>query len=232
MRLTCPNCDAQYEVPDAAIPQAGRDVQCSNCSNTWYQRHPDQDEAATDPQPKKDEPTPDAPSAPVRRRLDPEVADILREEAEHETQLRSSSAQAGLESQPDLGLDAGPSVALRWRSRETRRSGAITGTKKPEPQHNLLPDLEEISSTLRASERIDHDGDGDAIDPEVPQRSGFVLGLGVILLLTTLLLLIYTNAGRIAQAVPQAESALAAYSETVTGARIWLESVVTQITSR
>lgn len=42
MRLTCPNCDAQYEVPDDVIPQDGRDVQCSNCGNTWFQAHPDQ----------------------------------------------------------------------------------------------------------------------------------------------------------------------------------------------
>ncbi|WP_170333319.1 zinc-ribbon domain-containing protein [Ruegeria arenilitoris] len=37
MRLTCPNCSAQYEVPDEVIPEEGRDVQCSNCENTWFQ---------------------------------------------------------------------------------------------------------------------------------------------------------------------------------------------------
>ncbi len=41
MRLVCPNCDAQYEVDDAAIPEAGRDVQCSNCGHAWFQRHPE-----------------------------------------------------------------------------------------------------------------------------------------------------------------------------------------------
>jgi len=38
MRLTCPNCGAQYEVDESAIPQGGRDVQCSNCGHTWFQR--------------------------------------------------------------------------------------------------------------------------------------------------------------------------------------------------
>lgn len=38
MRLICPNCDAQYEVQDSVIPQTGRDVQCSNCGVTWFQR--------------------------------------------------------------------------------------------------------------------------------------------------------------------------------------------------
>ncbi len=40
MRLICPNCDAQYEVDDAAIPAAGRDVQCSSCGHGWFQAHP------------------------------------------------------------------------------------------------------------------------------------------------------------------------------------------------
>lgn len=41
MRLICPNCDAQYEIDDHAIPRDGRDVQCSNCGHAWFQAHPD-----------------------------------------------------------------------------------------------------------------------------------------------------------------------------------------------
>ena len=37
MRLTCPNCSAQYEVAEDMIPADGRDVQCSNCATTWFQ---------------------------------------------------------------------------------------------------------------------------------------------------------------------------------------------------
>ncbi|GIT90067.1 hypothetical protein JANAI62_04500 [Jannaschia pagri] len=37
MRLTCPNCNAQYEVPADMIPVDGREVQCSNCATTWFQ---------------------------------------------------------------------------------------------------------------------------------------------------------------------------------------------------
>lgn len=40
MRLTCPTCPAQYEVPDEVIPEDGRDVQCSACGDTWFQLHP------------------------------------------------------------------------------------------------------------------------------------------------------------------------------------------------
>ena len=37
MRLVCPNCDAKYEVPDDAIPDTGRDVQCASCGHAWFQ---------------------------------------------------------------------------------------------------------------------------------------------------------------------------------------------------
>lgn len=40
MRLICPGCAAQYEVQPSAIPPEGRDVQCSNCGNAWFQRGP------------------------------------------------------------------------------------------------------------------------------------------------------------------------------------------------
>lgn len=40
MRLVCPNCEAKYEVPEDAIPETGRDVQCANCGHSWYQMRP------------------------------------------------------------------------------------------------------------------------------------------------------------------------------------------------
>ena len=35
MRLTCPACGAAYDVPDDAIPTAGREVECSDCGAVW-----------------------------------------------------------------------------------------------------------------------------------------------------------------------------------------------------
>lgn len=37
MRLTCPNCAAQYNVPDTAISAKGRTVQCAKCHTSWHQ---------------------------------------------------------------------------------------------------------------------------------------------------------------------------------------------------
>lgn len=37
MRLTCPNCQTQYNVSAGAIPVAGRTVKCGNCGESWFQ---------------------------------------------------------------------------------------------------------------------------------------------------------------------------------------------------
>ena len=119
MRLTCPNCDAQYEVPDDVVPPEGRDVQCSACGKTWFQpaagapEHEDFDPARQSARPGPEdasaaapEPAPSTPPQPAapQRQLDPEVASVLREEAERESRVREAERGA-VESQPDLGLD-------------------------------------------------------------------------------------------------------------------------------
>ncbi|EBA12107.1 zinc-ribbon domain-containing protein [Roseobacter sp. CCS2] len=63
MRLICPNCDAQYEVSDDAIPPGGRDVQCSNCQLSWFQTEkptvPGREKAQDDAKPSDDATTAD-----------------------------------------------------------------------------------------------------------------------------------------------------------------------------
>jgi predicted Zn finger-like uncharacterized protein len=38
MRLTCPNCGAEYEAPRSMMPAGGRHVQCSACHTRWFAR--------------------------------------------------------------------------------------------------------------------------------------------------------------------------------------------------
>ncbi|MBF9030777.1 hypothetical protein HKCCE3408_10275 [Rhodobacterales bacterium HKCCE3408] len=113
MRLTCPNCGARYEVDDGMIPPEGRDVQCSNCTTTWFQpgsasaaagdgeaAPPEPPEGDFDDMDEGDVPAADAP----RRELDPESRDLLREEAEREAQLRRTESSE-LEHQDEMNLD-------------------------------------------------------------------------------------------------------------------------------
>ena len=38
MRLTCPNCSAEYEISYGMVPSAGRHVQCTACHTRWFVR--------------------------------------------------------------------------------------------------------------------------------------------------------------------------------------------------
>lgn len=261
MRLTCPNCEAQYEVPDEVIPVSGRDVQCSNCGDTWFQHHPDHtpepeeiEEAevwdapepespapTSEPEPAEDAPEDDAeppspePSEePTRRELDPAVTDVLREEADRERAARQKDA-GGLETQTEMGLDARPDEAER-RSREAQsRMARLRGESEeddseeadetpdlsPGTRRNLLPDIDEINSSLNSAE-ADRAAPTDTTDVDaiVTEKSGgFRRGFLMMILLAVLLLLLYIYAPKLAAMVPALEGVLAAYVGLVNEAR-------------
>jgi predicted Zn finger-like uncharacterized protein len=254
MRLVCPNCDAQYEVPDEVIPSDGRDVQCSNCGQTWFQNHPDQ----TSPESGEDEvaaPLPDTPAAgeervptpePKRRTLDPAVSDILRAEAEAEARVRQSE---GLESQPDLGLAEGNGLRDDEASRRTReardRMARMRGQEPPAAtaaaeaaaaaaagsRRDLLPDIEEINSTLRSTgDRQIAKGDP---APDAPvrerQKRGFRRGFVTSLLIVAVLAVLYVYSPQITAALPALEPVMTDYVGTIDQARVWLDSQVTSL---
>ncbi|ETX29972.1 zinc-ribbon domain-containing protein [Roseivivax isoporae] len=360
MRLICPNCDAQYEVPTAVIPAGGRDVQCSNCGTVWFQAHPDDapdaadpasgpEEIAADPVAEPVAEEPDAPPPPVaddapetrpdddddrddasrddededegedtlpapvgapgpqrrpaaRRSLDPEVAELLRQEAEYEARHRAVDA-GGIESQPDLGLDNWHEDDTARRARESRErmakmrgepapadartraaaAAAATGAvglgrdfdtgdtdpaeppaaqRQPEPdprpepspqpdpaprpdpdepasasnapRRDLLPDIDEINQTLRATDtrRPMETPQGRMSAPEDTDEGGFGRGFLTVLVLGAALIALYAYAPRIAAAVPAAEPPLAAYVEAVDGARTWLDAAVRDLLVR
>ena len=37
MRITCPECDSGFDVPDNAVPEKGRKLKCSQCQHKWHQ---------------------------------------------------------------------------------------------------------------------------------------------------------------------------------------------------
>lgn len=85
MRLVCPNCEAKYEVPEDAIPETGRDVQCANCGHAWFQMRPRPSAAETAPVPPPPvpppAPVPEAPAADVRATEPSAVAEAISSEA-------------------------------------------------------------------------------------------------------------------------------------------------------
>lgn len=244
MRLTCPNCGAQYEVPDDVIPESGRDVQCSNCEETWFQpKHPEAAKSPEPPQPAEPEaaaeppapPEPPAEAAPEPNVTDPEpeaadkepetaakssgnvdpaVANILQEEAAREADLRAQEG-SGLESQPDLALDP-PEEPKVKPERPT-----ATATAEDAGQKDALPDVEAINTGLQSGE----DAKAEDVAASPPRKSGgFLRGFALIIVIGIILFLVYSNATQISGAVPQADPVLKSYVSFVDQARLWLEA--------
>jgi len=192
----------------------------------------------------------DLPEAPVsafaqRKELDPAVADILRQEARAEQDARDAQRAETLESQPDLGLteaEAGAAVAtaaadrtLQARQRMARLRG------EPEPmsdadinaaavssRRDLLPDIDEINSTLRTETNPDTTSTHAQIEaPSTTRRKrSFRKGFLIMLVLFVLLVALYIYAPAIGRAVPQLDGALTTYVSWVDQLRLWLDGHV------
>jgi predicted Zn finger-like uncharacterized protein len=264
MRLICPNCDAQYEVDDAAIPPGGRDVQCSNCGHAWFQVHveamndedeaeeaaPVVNEAAEPPDPPTREPAaveeaaappagepvadtaetapPEVTAAapPVRRTLDENLLTILREEAAREAAERRAESERGIETQPDLGpLDEGartppPRVIVNLSAEPDPPV-----TERPNPRRDLLPDIEEINSTLRPGAEARDEAEA-ALLAAAPKPRAFRTGFFSVLLIALVLVILYVMAPQLAARYPATEPAMTAYVATVDSLRVWLDGVM------
>lgn len=293
MRLICPNCSAQYEVPADVIPAEGRDVQCSNCQETWFQTHPDTEpqtdvaqtlkehfaqtepETATetqqsvtvpDPDPIDDEferaldqeldtiveDDPDVAPAPAithersKREIDPSVADILREEAQREREQRAAET---FEHQDEFALDTDEPTS----DPQPKKSGYIdpklddldemykdTASDAPASRRDLLPNIEEINSTLRRDKKSAGKEEPETqAQKNAAGRRGF---RGAIILLI-LAVAVYAYADLIRSNVPQLAPYLDAYvaqidqwraalSDQTSGFLTWLQAQADQARAR
>lgn len=256
MRLICPSCGAQYEVDESVIPDGGRDVQCSNCGQAWFQQSSQQlsaEEAGTavvepalaaaagpGPEP-VEEPTAPAPER-ARRAMDDTVRSVLREEAERETQARVAEGTS-VESQPELGLAAaigaaaattgGPVGTPAAEDRATGDAQDFDGDAvvSRSSRRELLPDIEEINSTLRAtSERGSEAAAFDAPETLARRRSGFRMGFSTALLVAAVLLALYVLSPLLSRAVPPLEPVLSTYVAGVDAGRLWLDERMRSLT--
>lgn len=173
---------------------------------------------------------------PSRRpELDASVAAILQEEAERERSARAGESTDAFESQSDLPLDAAVDETAAQREAEARaRVARIKGEEEAQTsaaiastvaasRKELLPDIDEINSTLRP------DADramGEMLTPEaeeVIQRRGFRLGFLGVLFLMAGLWIVYAFSKELSSAIPAAEPTIAGYTDRVDSARLWVD---------
>ncbi|MEM9636593.1 MAG: zinc-ribbon domain-containing protein [Pseudomonadota bacterium] len=199
----------------------------------------EQPEQAQEPEVAEEPEFDEIPAAPRRKPLDPAVADVLREEAELEKKARQNETAGSVESQPDLGLnDADGSDEARKRARETRdRMARMRGEAPSLPvveatavsgsRRDLLPDIEEINSTLRSnSDRSPGEDAGQTAQVEEREKRSFGRGFVLMVVLAALLALLYVFAPQLADALPQADPWLSAYVGMVDQWRMWLDTKV------
>ena len=276
MRLICPNCDAEYQVDDAAIPEAGRDVQCSNCGHAWFQlpegveiaRAAEEELFGDTPAPAdivavakqpasaiqpvakplpEDSVDPEAattaPAAAPRQTLAESVLSVLREEADRETAVRRDEdpivrpidRAASLEIQTEFGLDdaAHPSAVSAAARHIAKLKGAEPDLQpieepKSAARRDLLPDIEEINSTLRTDrDRAQEDMDEvDALPDLKRNRRGFRSGFVLMMIVAVALAMAYIMAPRIIAQMPGAAPAMRSYVATVDSGRLWLDGLM------
>ncbi|MFD0860059.1 zinc-ribbon domain-containing protein [Roseovarius aquimarinus] len=178
MRLTCPNCGAQYEVPDEVIPETGRDVQCSNCGDTWFQPHRDHISDAGD---EDDIPEGTAAQEDDWEEVDPPEAPEPPSPAAEDfapPPPPEPAAQTKPSARPER-REIDPSVASVLREeaeREKRARAAAQGGVEMQPDLGLDEDEGEATRARQARERMARmrgfdpdersDDDHDDIDPK------------------------------------------------------------------
>lgn len=258
MRLSCPNCDAQYEVDDNVVPRDGRDVQCSSCGKTWFQKSAEQlaqedntvirphkqepqPEQVQEPEPETDTPQPEPEPEAVEPELkqqtpDQNALDILREEAALEAAARQKDAQGTLETQTDLGLEQTPAVQNKQAIVSNERTARMRGIHAPVDKNaspgDMLPDIEEINSSLRASSVDEENTADEETADEKPRRSGFRMGFSLVILLAVIALLAYIYAPLIAEKMPASQPYLESYVDMVNGLRSWLDQLMKSATAK
>lgn len=200
------------------------------------------DEDAYDEEPDLDE---DEAPAPIdvapQATLKDSVRDILRAEVEFDQAMRGGSAPS-LETQPDLGLedpDQDPSKkSLRDRMARLRgldpsdpgiAAGSVAAASGK--RRDLLPDIEEINSTLSAAS--DRNADGSVPDDETrEERSGFRTGFFFLLVLVFLLLALYVFAPLIATKLPALAPVMKVYVAAANDFRAWLDQLLSGASMR
>lgn len=240
MRLTCPNCKAQYEVDDRVIPQGGRDVQCSACGTTWFQ-YPaevalrmraadlDDDDDGSEAGSAGGRPSAGG-AAPAEARIDRTVLEVLRQEAEREMAERRRQAPP-VETQPDLGLVSRPRGRAAQAgsgmpvSAQPGRAEAPAPPEAAASRRSLLPDIEEVSTRLdsnRGPRAPAAEGDEPATAPDRTGRGrDFRRGLSAVVLVVAILSGLYLLAPVAADLVPPLAGPLAGYVALVDQLRIW-----------
>lgn len=239
MILTCPKCAARYDVPDWAIPQKGRDVECSECGFGWRQS-PLQDitvlpsddgpagpEAGVSPAPGPVEPAFERPQADETYPPPPHQRDTVAPPA------ASRMDWSGGVSEPDPRATLDPVVDEATENRRLAERGGLEAAlyggepstpAAPEISSTLPPTLPVAAMTpdvIAGQDRVSETDDNERQVAEMRRafneesapsgRGGLLAGFLLALILVVAAVAVYLEHGRIAAALPETAPTLAIY---------------------
>jgi predicted Zn finger-like uncharacterized protein len=202
MRLVCPNCKANYEIPRHAVPISGREVRCDSCGHSWFQTRTkiSNDEQLIEPENEitKEETEEVAVGAANQKKIDPSVIKILREEAEREIEARDQERNK--------------------KNISTTNKRSLKNVKDSEPATLTKDAILKHQSKDALAEALE--------DKKTTKRSGFIFGLLIVLLA----LLTYTNSNQLVSAFPESEIYIVLYIELIDEIRLELNKLAGKVT--
>lgn len=199
-------------------------------------------EAIADAQIQDVEDNPPAPPERPQTVVSEDIKDLLREEAAYNDAF-SDRPTDGLDSQPDLGIDeAQASSDQAMREKMARLRGldpadpALTsaGVAANGKRRELLPDIEEINSTLSADDEREADGTvlGEEDRRVRAKRGGFKSVFALLVIAAALLVGLYVLAPSIAESVPALAGPMETYVNAANDVRADLDVMLKSVGER
>tara|TARA_B100001057_G_scaffold482289_1_gene557394 strand:+ start:424 stop:1047 length:624 start_codon:yes stop_codon:yes gene_type:complete len=200
MRLVCPNCKANYEIPRHAVPISGREVKCDSCGHSWFQTRikKNNKEKLIEPESKNaEEDIVEIESAAShQKKIDPSVIKILKEEAKREIEARD-----------------------RERTKQnTPPKNNVKNIRNVEPATLTKDAILKRQSKDVLAEALE--------DKKTKRPIGFIFGLIMVLCA----LLVYTQSVQLVAILPDSEIYVASYIELIDRIRLELNKFTGKVT--
>ena len=200
MRLVCPNCKANYEIPRHAVTISGREVKCDSCGHSWFQTRikKNNEEKFIEPESKNaEEDIVEIESAAShQKKIDPAVIKILKEEAKREIEARD-----------------------RERTKQnTPPKNNVKNIRNVEPATLTKDAILKRQSKDVLAEALE--------DKKTKRPIGFIFGLIMVLCA----LLVYTQSVQLVAILPDSEIYVASYIELIDRIRLELNKFTGKVT--
>lgn len=259
IRLQCPECGTEYRLPQSAIPDQGRQVECTSCDHIWLAVAEKRGTAVTistegpgieapasaddseivrhlpDSEATADNNVPERGDlVPLKRRVPDDVLKILREEVEFERRARrgeitENSSTAADDSEED---ESWPATTVTYVSPGSESSHLPQNPTSTQPPAELKTARSEEPQQRTAHIPVNAPSRTiGAKQPRPTQRSGYLAGFGVALAIAATAFVIYVIAPDYSDNTRFGPS-LTQYREMVDAGRGWLGDQASRLKQR